>query len=551
MLYINLYIFQTPFPVSANPQLVALFSHLTSNDLGRGVDYQGVGGLGVGSVGVGQLGGVVEAGPGGQVIPQVIPHALLPGLLPASALAGPKLVSKSGKTKPSFFLPGVTPSLPKRKPLVKVPVVLPSCNVSADVSLPVLPAPVPVLVGLEEVAAHVGVDPRVGEVELAALPEVVDFVPVRMETAPAVHDETVEEDVADEILLPPLTKSGPLGDQGEVLSKSLFKIRSSEAINSIMSNSIADSTKRQYSLIWKLFKNFGFTNGVFVDKCEFDFSFVCEFFLFRIQNNSSFASILSARSAIRHYWCLKSAFPSPTDSHFVDLFVRGLKRKFSTVPNKAFPISYDDLVKIFDAVVGTSSLEELSLVNLRFITFIITLYSSFGRYEEVSSLKLSNVERENCAWLLYFKKGKNYQIGESNLGVVVNLPGLKFNPSDIFSLYFEKISYLYSHSELSSDFLFPSFRSSKLHGVVPLDHPVSYSVISNKFKFLVKQVNIPVGMSKVGLHCMRRGGVTHAVRAGAPHSVVQKAMRVKSQSMVGYYATLRASELSETAKLAF
>ena len=118
-------------------------------------------------------------------------------------------------------------------------------------------------------------------------------------------------------------------------------------------------------------------------------------------------------------------------------------------------------------------------------------------------------------------------------------------------MYFEKISYLYSLSELSSDFLFPSFRSSKLHGVIPLDHPVSYSVISSKFKFLVKQVNIPVGMSKVGLHCMRRDGVTHAVRAGAPHSVVQKAMRVKSQSMVGYYATLRASELSETAKLAF
>ena len=547
---------------------MALFSHLANNDLGRGVSYQGLGALGAGSVGVGsfvpsqrdgQLVGASEAGPGGQVIPQVIPHALLPGLLPSSALNyGPKLLSTSGKRKSSFFLPSGIPSLPKRKPLVKLPVVVPPCNVVAEVELLVLPEvvePVPVLVGLGEVPAHLEVEPAVGEVELPALPEVIELVPVRVEPgevpAQAVHDELDAEDVPDEILLPPLTKSGPLGEQGEVLSKSLFKQRSSEAINLIMSNSIADSTKRQYSLVWALFKNFGLTNGVFVDKCEFDFSFVCEFFLFRIQNNSSFASILSARSAIRHYWCLKSAFPSPTDSHFVDLFIRGLKRKFSTVPNKAFPISYDDLVKIFDAVVGTSSLEEISLVNLRFITFIITLYSSFGRYEEVSNLKLSNVERENCAWLLYFKKGKNYQIGESNLGVVVNLPGLKFNPSDIFSLYFEKISYLYSLSELSSDFLFPSFRSSKLHGVIPLDHPVSYSVISSKFKFLVKQVNIPVGMSKVGLHCMRRGGVTHAVRAGAPHSVVQKAMRVKSQSMVGYYATLRASELSETAKLAF
>ena len=523
---------------------MALFSHLANNDLGRGVSYQGLGALGPGSVGLGSFvpiqhaGQVLDAsevGSGGQVSPQVIPHVLLPGLLPSSALnsAGPKLFSTSGKRKSSFFLPRGISSVPKRKSLVKLPVeVPPPCIAVAEVELAVQP---------EVVAApvHLEVEPVPVHIELGEVP------------AQEVHDELDVEDVPDEIFLPPLTKSGPLGEQGEVLSQSLFKHRSSEAINVIMSNSIADSTKRQYSLIWALFKNFGLTNGVYVDKCEFDFSFVCEFFLFRIQNNISFASILSARSAIRHYWCLKSAFPSPTDSHFVDLFIRGLKRKFSTVPNKAFPISYDDLVKIFEAVVGTSSLEEISLVNLRFISFLLTLYSSFGRDEEVSNLKLSNVERENCAWLLYFKKGKNYQIGESNLGVVVNLPGLKFNPSDVFSLYFEKISYLYSLSELSSDFLFPSFRSSKLHGVIPLDHPVSYSVISSKFKFLVKQVDIPVGMSKVGLHCMRRGGVTHAVRAGAPHSVVQKAMRVKSQSMVGYYATLRASELSETAKLAF
>ena len=48
-----------------------------------------------------------------------------------------------------------------------------------------------------------------------------------------------------------------------------------------------------------------------------------------------------------------------------------------------------------------------------------------------------------------------------------------------------------------------------------------------------------------------RGGVTLAVRAGAPHSVVQKCMRVRSQEMVGYYATLSTKELSSAAKMAF
>ena len=61
--------------------------------------------------------------------------------------------------------------------------------------------------------------------------------------------------------------------------------------------------------------------------------------------------------------------------------------------------------------------------------------------------------------------------------------------------------------------------------------------------------NIEIGLSKVGLHCMRRGGVTHVVRAGVPHTVVQKCMRVKSKVMVSYYATLKGKDL--VSKMAF
>ena len=86
---------------------------------------------------------------------------------------------------------------------------------------------------------------------------------------------------------------------------------------------------------------------------------------------------------------------------------------------------------------------------------------------------------------------------------------------------------------------------------ISLDRPVSYSVLQNKFKSAVADSNIEIGLSKVGLHCMRRGGVTHAVRAGAPHSVVQKCMRVKSKVMVGYYASLKGKDLAKVSKMAF
>ena len=131
----------------------------------------------------------------------------------------------------------------------------------------------------------------------------------------------------------------------------------------------------------------------------------------------------------------------------------------------------------------------------------------------------------------------------SNIGVVVNLPGLLFNPSAIFSLYFQKISSLYALSTCKTDFLFPSFRAYK-SSVTPLEHPVSYDVIQSYFKFMVSEVGIPVGISKVGLHCMRRGGVTHAVRNGAVHSVVQKCMHVKSLQMVPFYASLGPAKLA-------
>ena len=46
--------------------------------------------------------------------------------------------------------------------------------------------------------------------------------------------------------------------------------------------------------------------------------------------------------------------------------------------------------------------------------------------------------------------------------------------------------------------------------------------------------------SREGLFCV-----------GAPHEVVQKAMRVKSINMVGYYATLQGKDLAKVSKLAF
>ena len=350
--------------------------------------------------------------------------------------------------------------------------------------------------------------------------------------------------------VPPFKRSGPLGVEGESVSVEELKLRSKPLVQSFAWDSLSEGTKKVYNLNWKLFSNFGFLNGVNVNNLDWDFTFVCEYLLFRIQNSGSIHSVLSARSALNFYWKLGSSEPSPTESHFVSLFIKGLSRKFKNVPQKAYPISYSDLCEIFNQTLGDSTLENLSFVNLRFVTFILTLYSSFGRYEEVSILKLSDVQKEESGFILNFYKGKSYQYGESNIGVVSNLPGLMFNPSRVFSLYLDRVALLHANSDTPSDLLFPSCRFSGLveHS---LDKPVSYNVLLKQFKLSVVEAKVDVGLSKVGLHCMRRGGVTHAVRAGAPHSIVQKCMRVKSGGMVGYYATLSGEDLNKATKLAF
>ena len=123
----------------------------------------------------------------------------------------------------------------------------------------------------------------------------------------------------------------------------------------------------------------------------------------------------------------------------------------------------------------------------------------------MSQLKLSDVQKEESGFILNFLKGKSYQFGESNIGVVSNLPGLLFNPSRVFSLYLDRVALLNANSDTPSDLLFPSCRFS---GRVEhsLDKPVSYNVLLKQFKLAVVEAKVDVGLSKVGLHCMHRGG---------------------------------------------
>ena len=169
---------------------------------------------------------------------------------------------------------------------------------------------------------------------------------------------------------------------------------------------------------------------------------------------------------------MRSDEPCPSEPKFVSLFVKGLERKFKQLPKKAHPISHDELSIIFSKTLGDSDLESLSFVKLRLVTILLT----FSHYEEIINLTLGDVVREELGFILTFKKGKSYQFSESHIGIVSNLPNLKFNPARIFSIFLDRVAPLHAHSSHSSDLLFPSCKVVKLVET-SLPKPVSYSVI--------------------------------------------------------------------------
>ena len=57
------------------------------------------------------------------------------------------------------------------------------------------------------------------------------------------------------------------------------------------------------------------------------------------------------------------------------------------------------------------------------------------------------------------------------------------------------------------------------------------------------ETDIPIGFSKVSLHCCRRDCVTKSECLGADVDVVRKAMRVKTVENIHQYASLSFNQL--------
>ena len=92
------------------------------------------------------------------------------------------------------------------------------------------------------------------------------------------------------------------------------------------------------------------------------------------------------------------------------------------------------------------------------------------------------------------------------------------------------------------DFLFPI--------LVKKGAAISYEAARDQFRKGLKAAGIE-NIEKFGLHSMRRGSVTALTQAGVSDHLVQKHMRVVSNSTVRRYATLSQEKLGKISRVVF
>ena len=98
--------------------------------------------------------------------------------------------------------------------------------------------------------------------------------------------------------------------------------------------------------------------------------------------------------------------------------------------------------------------KNLTFLDQRFIAFIVVMYSSFARYEEMRELKINDVYLIGHDFSVTFFKGKSYQVGGQRHGVVPALPSRLYDPARIFSIYLDSISKIHPCQMLLRTFYF-------------------------------------------------------------------------------------------------
>ena len=303
-------------------------------------------------------------------------------------------------------------------------------------------------------------------------------------------------------------------------------VKCHEKIPEYLADNIAKSTADQYYLSFMRYSKFCTSNGFAA--LPIDKEVVLAYFIFLAEEKSSLASVLTSRSAIRHYGIINQPhLPCPTDSLDISLVVRSIQRKLGKPVKKANPTTKPIIVKLIDTLEGDQLLTSDFKKNIdiwQVVTKTVFKFYSFARFEEILILRKSDfLFFDNGDVEVTISKAKNNQFHEARTSYICKSDD-KYCPVNLFKKYFLRID-----SDL--DHLFVPRIS---YDLVYLNEQTNYAYCLSKFRKALFNIGIQDFMD-YGEHSDKGGGISSAANAGVDTYALQVHGRLKSDCIPKLY----------------
>lgn len=290
-------------------------------------------------------------------------------------------------------------------------------------------------------------------------------------------------------------------DSGVDLDSPLFKLY--PKMCELLLSSRSDNTIKSYYYSFKRWEHF--ITGMGFPALPGQPIHVALYFTQLLEQGASSHTINSAKYAIKWAHDINGLI-DPTDNSFVTSIQEAAKRTASKPVVKKEPVSADMLIDLCSRYVLSND-----LLIVRDLSMILLGFSGFLRFDELSSLRFSDVIVKDDYLVLKIKKSKTDQYRQGD-EVLISRGSSVACPVQMFLRYVK----LAGFTEGSNMYLFrPVFRSGKICKLIYKDKQLSYTTVREN---LVSRLKIVSGGINLGLHSLRSGGATAAANHGANDS---------------------------------
>jgi integrase len=236
-----------------------------------------------------------------------------------------------------------------------------------------------------------------------------------------------------------------------------------------------------------------------------------------INQGSSVSVVQSALYSIKWAHNMHGA-NDPTDNAFVKNLLEKAKRGSSRPVVKKDPVTSDQIVNLCDKYAGSKD-----ILVLRDLAFIVLCFSGFFRFNDVQSLRSSDILFEEFFISVHIRSSKTDQYRKGNT-VLIGQGETSACPIKLLKSYME----CGGISVGSNEYLFrPVYSNKGKKGLCKKNKPISYTRARETVVARLREV---CGQANLGLHSLRAGGATTAARASVPDRLWKRHGRWRSEN---------------------